>query len=172
MKKKRKNSKSCSRCKKVLPLSLFYTSRHQSDGYQAYCRECDNIIRREKYPFLNVEKRRESSRRRMLMSKYGMSLEEYQEMFDKQKGVCAICHRPETSHSNKKGPVDSLRVDHCHITGTIRGLLCSECNFGISKFDDNMGSLSSALLYILKFKQGLKYNSGQERIKKTKLKKK
>jgi len=102
------------------------------------------------YPKLNVEKRRMSSRRTMLKVKYGISLERYNEVLKEQNGVCAICKKAETNHSNKKGPVDSLRVDHCHSTGKVRGLLCSECNFGISKFDDDTNLLLEAIKYLKK----------------------
>lgn len=146
-------SKKCSRCKEEKPLTGFYKSKTQKGGYQAYCKICNLNNLNKKYPTLNVEKRREGSRRTMLKSKYGLSLEEYNKMLESQNGVCAICLKPETSHSNKKGPIDSLRVDHCHKTGKVRGLLCSECNFGISKFNDSMGLVCSALAYLHKHKK-------------------
>lgn len=145
-------SKKCSQCKEEKLLTFFYKSKHQKGGYQAYCNSCNLKNLNKRYPTLNVEKRRESSRRTMLKSKYGISLEKYEEMLIEQNGVCAICLKKETSHSNKKGPIDSLRVDHCHNTGKVRGLLCSECNFGISKFDDSMSLICSALAYLHKHK--------------------
>lgn len=156
MKKKKKRTKICSRCKREMTLSSFYKSKTQSGGYQAYCKGCNLDQMNKRYPGLDVDKRRLNSRRVMLKSKYGLSLEDYDRMLKEQNGVCAICLRKETSRSNSRGPIDSLKVDHCHITGKIRGLLCSECNFGISKFDDRMGLLISATSYLLKFKQELK----------------
>lgn len=145
-------SKRCSKCKTLKNLNCFYKSKSQKGGYQAYCRGCNLANLNKIYPTLNVEERRKKSRSTMLRSKYGITLDEYEKMFLEQGGVCAICLKPETSHSNKKGPVDSLRVDHCHTTGRVRGLLCSECNFGISKFDDKLGLLISAVSYLLKSK--------------------
>lgn len=55
-----------------------------------------------------------------LKTRYGLTEEDYQRMYDKQNGVCCICHRPQ-----KTGP---LHVDHNHTTGAVRGLLCAPCN--------------------------------------------
>lgn len=57
---------------------------------------------------------------------YGITLEDYQRMFDQQHGRCAICVRPETARW--KGQLRTLCVDHDHMTGIVRGLLCSSCN--------------------------------------------
>lgn len=56
-----------------------------------------------------------------LQTRFGMTLEEYDELFDGQGGVCAIC-----GGSNPDGR--RLAVDHDHETGEIRGLLCYRCN--------------------------------------------
>jgi len=68
------------------------------------------------------ERRRESSRRSALRRKYGISLEQYNELFNQQKGKCAVCERDHTEFNT------SLAVDHNHVTGEIRGLLCNYCN--------------------------------------------
>jgi hypothetical protein len=61
----------------------------------------------------------------LLKSRYGISLKEYDRMFKQQDGGCAIC---------RQGPNGkSLHIDHCHDTGKIRGLLCSNCNTSIGK---------------------------------------
>lgn len=104
--------------------------------------------RKSKHYRDNKEHHRMMARRYMLRSKYGMSLEDYDVMLDKQNGVCAICFNPETQKSNKRGKVDSLRVDHCHSTGKVRGLLCSKCNFGIAQLDDSIDLLQNAIKYL------------------------
>ena len=53
---------------------------------------------------------------------YGMSREEYDKMYKRQNGRCAICGYKPTP------PYRGLNVDHCHKTGKNRGLLCSYCN--------------------------------------------
>lgn len=43
-----------------------------------------------------------------------------------------------------------LSIDHCHETGAFRGLLCSECNFGLGKFKDDPELLLAAVEYLRK----------------------
>lgn len=67
----------------------------------------------------------------------------YQQMFKKQRGRCAICRKPETSQRYK-----TLTVDHCHSTGKIRGLLCSNCNRGLGLFREKVRVLRRAANYL------------------------
>lgn len=70
-----------------------------------------------------------------LRKDFGISLDVYQQMFVQQKGVCAICKRPERSMRN--GKVKWLAVDHCHKTGVVRGLLCEACNTSGGRMEEN-----------------------------------
>ena len=71
-----------------------------------------------------------------------MTPEQYDEILMSQKGCCACCG---THHTEiKKG----LAVDHCHETGSIRGLLCLNCNTGIGKLGDDVDGLLKALAYL------------------------
>jgi len=73
-----------------------------------------------------------SRRKYHLRKKFNMTLEEYELLLEKQNGVCALCGNPPVGRH--------LSVDHNHITGKIRGLLCVRCNQMISVFDDfNIG---------------------------------
>lgn len=87
-----------------------------------------------------------------LVKKYGISLEEYRELFDKQGGRCAICGKEEVkaqSRGNGSSPTtDSLHVDHDHETGNVRGLLCYRCNTGIGKMFDDPVLLRKAADYL------------------------
>lgn len=83
-----------------------------------------------------------------LKSQYGISLEEYNLMYEKQGGVCAICLKPEKSIDKRTGKIYNLSVDHCHNTSKVRGLLCIKCNTGIGKFDDNTQTLLNAVKYL------------------------
>ena len=82
-----------------------------------------------------------------LMSNYGLTQEDYTNMLATQNGVCAICKCAETAKSNA-GYVKNLAVDHCHVTGKVRGLLCHDCNTGIGKLKDNISLLESAIKYL------------------------
>ena len=79
---------------------------------------------------------------------YGMSLDDYYTLLKEQKGVCAICKRP-----NRNGA--RLCVDHDHRTGVVRGLLCTQCNAILGYIDDSPIILKGAIKYL--------ENTGRER---------
>lgn len=85
-----------------------------------------------------------AKRKQDLMEKYGITLEEYNSLLEKQDGGCAICGNKESG--NKKRKV--LYVDHDHNTGKVRGLLCHYCNFGLGNFRDNTDYLKRAIAYL------------------------
>jgi len=74
-----------------------------------------------------------------LKRRYGISPAEYDALLAKQGGACAICRR------RAKG---RLCVDHCHVTGMVRGLLCNECNGALGYLRDDQASLVAALAYL------------------------
>lgn len=81
-----------------------------------------------------------------LKKRFGISLEEYNNLLDSQSSLCAICLKPETK--SRDGVIMSLAVDHCHKTKTIRGLLCNSCNLGLGKFFDDPNALQTAVSYL------------------------
>lgn len=81
-----------------------------------------------------------------LRSSFGIGLAEYSAMVAAQDNKCAICGNPETEM--RKGVVKALAVDHDHVTGAIRGLLCVRCNTGIGKLRDDPETLRAAADYI------------------------
>lgn len=92
------------------------------------------LANREKHDYL--------LRKTQLKRKYGLTIEEYNQMAQEHDHSCAICRR-----ACKTGR--QLAVDHCHKTGTIRGLLCQSCNIGLGRFDDNPALLDAAKAYLL-----------------------
>jgi len=84
----------------------------------------------------------ESIRGYALKRKYNISIEEYNKMFEEQKGCCAICG---IHQSNFK---KALHVDHCHATGKIRKLLCIRCNNALGFLDDNIDKLKRCIEYL------------------------
>lgn len=78
----------------------------------------------------------------VLKSAYNMTLDEYNIMFDNQKGACLCCG----IHQSKIGRV--LNVDHCHVTGKVRGLLCNKCNSALGFVNDNIQTLNNMIEYL------------------------
>ncbi len=78
---------------------------------------------------------------------YGLTLDDYQKMLDKQNNRCAICEKEESSIS-RFGTPKRLTVDHCHATGRIRGLLCDNCNRGLGFLRDSIHLLRKSIDYL------------------------
>jgi hypothetical protein len=74
-----------------------------------------------------------------LEKKYGLSLAQYRNLEHDQDGVCKVC---------KTKPKGRLVVDHDHATGSVRGLLCSQCNTGLGMFRDSPDLLAAAAGYL------------------------
>lgn len=71
---------------------------------------------------------------------YGITLEEYNSLAEKQEYLCAICRKPPIRRV--------LAVDHCHNSDRVRGLLCDLCNMGLGSFKDDLLILESAIKYL------------------------
>lgn len=78
--------------------------------------------------------------------KYGFDRVAYLAMLVKQGERCRICRRDETF--TRGGRLTRLSVDHDHATGTVRGLLCMDCNRAIGLFGDDPDRLESAAAYL------------------------
>lgn len=87
---------------------------------------------------------KEEQRAKYFLKKYGILIEAYDKMLEDQAGVCAICSN--TPKKNRR-----LSLDHCHATGTVRGLLCDSCNQAIGLLRDNVKLLQSASDYLVRF---------------------
>lgn len=79
------------------------------------------------------------------LRRYGLSAEQWQDMFEAQRGRCAICEQPP---SGVEGRSALLEVDHCHETGEVRALLCQTCNTALGKFRDSPHLLRRAADYV------------------------
>jgi len=75
------------------------------------------------------------------------SPEEIEILLAKQNGGCAICGARE-GHRSARGRSCRLAIDHDHQTGTIRGLLCNNCNRGLGRFKDSIALLEAAIRYL------------------------
>jgi hypothetical protein len=76
-----------------------------------------------------------------LIKKFGIHADQYEAIAKEQNFVCAICQKSEPCNR-------ALAVDHCHTTKKVRGLLCTNCNMGLGKFQDNVEYLKKAIEYM------------------------
>lgn len=116
------------------------------------CVECNRITQRELYAKNRVVKRRQLTSRK-LRDGFGITEADYAALFEKQKGCCAICDKPlisrlDDSRIAKTRQPEIARVDHCHVSGKVRGLLCLHCNTGIGHLKDSEILLLSAVRYL------------------------
>lgn len=82
---------------------------------------------------------------------YGITVDDYNRMFEEQKGVCAICGKEEKTRRRKKSSENErLAVDHCHETGEIRGLLCFKCNTAMGSLGDTREHVMRVIHYLSK----------------------
>ncbi len=157
----------CSKCKNEKELSSdnFCKDKYDKSGFTYQCKICRNEkfkqYRRDnpdkiklsnekstgkRKAFYDSELGIVSSRKAHLKRMYNITLNQYEEMLKKQEGRCMICGGTEMNYKNKV-----LCVDHNHITGQVRGLLCGLCNSGLGKFKEDKQLLNNAIKYIEKY---------------------
>ena len=130
--------KTCSVCSETKLTTLFHKNANRSDGRDNRCKNCKRIVHKKNYD----EKQALRRRKHDLKKKYGITSEGYAEMLDSQGGCCAICKISQINVSKR------FAVDHSHIDGHVRGLLCTSCNTALGKFNDNIELLDTALSYL------------------------
>lgn len=115
---------------------------------QAFCLACDVPL---SSPGHYCEAHRDLARRlghARRSGKFKLSAREFLVLLDHQRGVCAVCGRPETAPCPTGSGYARLCVDHCHKTGKVRGLLCRGCNVGIGNLGDDPELVLAAALYL------------------------
>lgn len=98
---------------------------------------------RSKWKEQNPEKLKEHTRKYQLKMKYGITLDQYDNMLLLQGGHCALCNKTPDDERDKV-----LSVDHCHKTNKVRGLLCNIHNRALGAFGDNEEGLLKAIDYL------------------------
>lgn len=163
--------KYCSHCKIEKEVTDFHKCTASKDTFAYYCKACvasyakkynslpeqkvkATIRRKIRYQKEDKEYRRkqqrdyrktEEGKRKYLNSHlkalYGITLEQYEKMFEEQNGVCAICGQSEI---NRK-----LSVDHRHKDGKVRALLCTKCNYLVGIVESDFWGLKSEIIEYL-----------------------
>jgi hypothetical protein len=111
----------CAKCKRSLALSMFSKGKG-TFGVQTTYKQC------------------------ALLRPYGMSTLGYIEMYDRQKGHCGICDQ--VGIFKRPDGTLPMDVDHDHVTGKVRGLLCGSCNRALGFFGDSVDGLLKAVSYL------------------------
>ena len=119
-------TRECVKCEIERPIEEFdrtKTSRRQT------CKYCRQANYRAWYKTRkDTSEHKKDAHARQIKAQYGISIEQYNEMLNRQNGVCKIC---------KKENGRRLCVDHCHTTGRVRGLLCDNCNKAMGLCNDD-----------------------------------
>lgn len=79
--------------------------------------------------------------------KYGIDCDIFEQLLTLQNNVCKICKQKEI-HKHQSGTLRRLSVDHCHLTGKVRGLLCHRCNTLLGIVKDDASILLAAGEYL------------------------
>lgn len=132
-------SKTCTVCKQHKPIEDFYfrlKSKPES-GRHSNCKVCvrANVA---KWQRDNNYRHNEKTKSYLLRSKYGLTRDDLNAIIEAQGGRCLICNQQ----------TEKLRVDHCHVTGKVRGLLCHGCNTGIGLLGEEPDRLEAAAAYL------------------------
>lgn len=152
-------TKGCGRCRRLVPVEAFHRNKSRPDGLARWCKPCVKAYSREwnarpevkernsaralaRYHALSKDEKLRMQKRRYnlgrhLLSKYGLTLDDYAAMAGVQGGGCAICEQPP-----KEGR--RLAVDHDHgccpgeksCGKCVRGLLCTTCNVWLGFYEN------------------------------------
>ena len=154
-------TKTCTKCTREKDLDDFAKNARRRDGRSSWCKKCDSerktayaeadpekyrATRRrymKEYRRRNPAKMAEQDRRTDLKRKFGLTVQEFDEMLAAQGGVCRLCRRERADSRGYR-----LHVDHCHDTGRVRGLLCGACNMGIGQLQHDPVLLLHAIEYL------------------------
>ncbi len=119
-------TKRCPDCGETKPRSAYYKEKARRDGLQGYCKSCRDV----------------QIRRNNLRRKYGITTDDYDEMYRAQRGCCWICGTHQSALKRR------LNVDHDHDSGDVRALLCGHCNRGIGLLSDDPKTVQRAADYL------------------------
>jgi Recombination endonuclease VII len=148
----------CYMCKKERGVECFDNNKNSPTGKSKRCKECAKDYNAKRYlknrePFLKKSKEHYKkathlykirARKAAMKLKYGLTVDQANEMIARAKNSCEICGISQDMLTKR------LSIDHNHITGKVRGVLCYSCNHAIGrlKSDNGLELLQSAIEYI------------------------
>jgi hypothetical protein len=134
--------KTCHHCQEIKPRDQFWVDREKRDGLYQLCKACRAIEHRKTY-IKTIRPRLRS----IVAARYGITADIFDSMISSQGGKCPICQR-EFSASIR------TRIDHCHTSAKVRGILCPSCNQGLGLFHDSTERMHRAIQYLLQRRPG------------------
>lgn len=135
--------KRCNTCG-VAKKSTAFTKQKQRSGNFALmfeCKECACIKQTKRHQKQTPEQKLRK-KETFILRTYGITMREYNSLFEKQEGKCASCkiHQSEL--------LKALVIDHCHKTMKVRGLLCAGCNLALGNVKESYDSLIALAAYV------------------------
>lgn len=127
MKQDGKETHNCNKCNRIRPIMYFYKAAWCKGGYRPTCIEC----REKDY----------------LKRKFNVTPEWF---LENSKNGCQLCSKSKSTRFAIKGTMQRYRlnIDHCHTSGKTRGVLCSQCNFTLGKYFDNLEMFNKVMKYL------------------------
>lgn len=141
------------RAKKIETAGKWYReNKAQKQAYDKAYRPVKNDRRRDKYHsddtyHTEVSEHNMERRRRRALNNYGLTQTDYDLMVEAQGDCCACCGSSDPCTANN---CKTWCVDHDHVTGAVRGLLCVKCNTGIGVLGDTPQGVANAVNYLNK----------------------
>jgi hypothetical protein len=130
-------TKPCSKCKAVKAVTEFHKNTRESSGLRSDCKECRKpVLKSYRDSF------KDRDRKAAFKLRYGITMDQWNQMFIDQCGRCVICEVDLPPMGR------GVHTDHCHNDGTVRGILCRDCNPALGAFKDNPNLLRKAAEYI------------------------
>lgn len=123
--------------------------RERINAYEKEYREsaCGSLIRKAYSKSYSAKPEvKERTRAHWFRTEYGITLEQYKEMYFRQNGNCLICGEHFEERGDNK--LTTLHIDHDHESGQVRGLLCHNCNSGIGYLKEDVSLLQKAMNYL------------------------
>lgn len=136
--------KVCYKCNETKSLNDFYEDGVKKGRKRNICKKCSSkeAAKKSNKRYKNDPNFRKKAQGWSLKRHYGITMDDYNMMFNDQDGKCKICEKHQSELTR------TLFVDHCHETNIIRGLLCVNCNTIIGHAKDNIETLKKAIEYL------------------------
>ena len=148
--------KICTKCGVEKKKSEFSTQRSRKGGLHSWCKSCMTIktSKYQKTPrgkevhhrYCSSDKFKKVCRIADLKRHYGITIDEYDRLFESQGGKCAICNTEDNGGKR-------FYVDHNHNSGIVRGLLCINCNAALGHYKDSIEIHLNAIYYLNKYRK-------------------